>query len=116
MTKKDVKLIIALLVICGAGFLGYGIYTWYLGNQKDVSVVEVYYHSEVVAALNFDEDQIYELDGDYGHMVIEIKDQKVRVKEVECPNHTCENTGWVSKGSYLPIYCMPNDIIIKEKE
>lgn len=110
MTKKDVKLIIILVLISIIMYAGYKFYI----NQQDNGDIEIVFHDEVVYTMSFSEDEIYEIDGDYGHMVIEVKDEKVYVKEVECPNHTCEYTGKVGKGSMIPICCLPNDIIIYE--
>lgn len=47
--------------------------------------------------------------GPYGNTVIEIKDRKVRIKEVHCPNQLCVKEGWISKGV---IVCLPNKILV----
>lgn len=43
---------------------------------------------------------------------VEIKDGKIRVKEAECPDKTCVNTGWLSSAS-MPIVCLPNHLVIE---
>jgi len=59
----------------------------------------------------------YPLDGNrlvavrsrYGHLVVEIRDKKVRVIDASCPNRLCEEEGWVSRGA---IICIPNRISV----
>ena len=46
-----------------------------------------------------------------GEMVIEIKDNKVRVKKEESPLHYCSMQGWVDSVA-KPIVCLPNGVII----
>lgn len=58
----------------------------------------------------------YTVQGDYGKMVVEVKDNKWHVKEVECPNHVCEKMGWDDGTNYVPITCIPNDIYIGTTE
>ena len=50
--------------------------------------------------------------GDYGVMHVEVKDGKWHVGEVECPNHTCENMGWDDGNNFMPITCIPNNIML----
>ena len=47
--------------------------------------------------------------GTYGVTEIEIQDKKVRIREAHCPNQTCVQEGWVSKGV---IVCLPNKIVV----
>lgn len=54
----------------------------------------------------------YEVEGNVGHMVIEVKDQMWHVKEVDCYDYTCQHMGWIGTESILPIICLPNDIVI----
>lgn len=46
-----------------------------------------------------------------GEMIIEIKDNKVRVKKEESPLHYCSMQGWVDS-AYKPIVCLPNSVIV----
>lgn len=63
-----------------------------------------------------DEDKTIELKkNDYdsllGDMVIEIKDNKVRVAKEESPKNYCSKQGWVSNVA-TPIVCLPNAVVI----
>ncbi len=44
-----------------------------------------------------------------GNMIIEIRDEKVRVSESDCPKKLCVRQGWVAKGA---IICLPNKTVI----
>lgn len=46
-----------------------------------------------------------------GEMIIEIKDNKVRVKKEESPFHYCSMQGWVDSVA-KPIVCLPNAVIV----
>ena len=46
-----------------------------------------------------------------GDMIIEIKDEKVRVKKEESPKNYCSKQGWVSSVA-TPIVCLPNAVVI----
>ena len=65
---------------------------------------------------NLDEDRVIELKKDdydslLGDMIIEIKDEKVRVKKEESPKNYCSKQGWVSNVA-TPIVCLPNSVVI----
>ena len=111
MNKKDIKLIIGLLIIAIAGVIVYQL----IGSMHhgDIGVVE--YRDEVILKFDIDVDQTYEFSGSYGVMHLEVKDSKFRVVDVECPNHNCEQMGWHDKDSLSPIVCMPNEVMIYTK-
>ena len=112
-TKKD---LIFIGILIAAAIIGLGVWAYITDqNQKNTTYFDIYYGSEVVHSMPTNKDDTYTLTGDYGEMVVEVKDGSIRVKEVECPNHICEYTGWVEQGSYLGIYCVPNDIVILER-
>lgn len=63
-----------------------------------------------------DEDRTIELKKeDYdtllGDMIIEIKDNKVRVSKEESPKNYCSKQGWVGNVA-TPIVCLPNAVVI----
>ena len=49
-------------------------------------------------------------------LVFEVKDGRWHVGSVECPNHTCEQMGWDDGSSFMPITCIPNNIMIGTSE
>lgn len=46
-----------------------------------------------------------------GEMIVEIKDNKVRVKKEQSPLHYCSMQGWVGNVG-KPIVCLPNGVIV----
>ena len=78
--------------------------------------VVVQFRNKIIDYLPIDEDGLFEYQGDYGTIILEIKDEKYHVYEVECPNHTCEQQGWNSAKSMMPISCLPNNIIFYSLE
>ena len=46
-----------------------------------------------------------------GEMVIEIKDNKVRVSKEESPKNYCSKQGWVGNVA-TPIFCLPNSVVV----
>ncbi len=110
MTKKDVKFIVGLCVISIIVVFGYFLYS--LHNYQNHTNVNVYYHNELIEHFDLSKDATYKVEGDVGNMTIEVKDNAYRVINVDCPNHQCEQVGWVKKGSLNTILCVPNDIYI----
>lgn len=113
MTKKDIKFIIGLCVVSVVLLIGFIIFTSM--RAKNIEYANVYYNNEIILRFDINEDDEYSINGDYGEMTIEVKDQKYRVKDVECPNHDCENIGWVKKGSTTVILCVPNNVFINQE-
>ena len=108
MKKKDLIVIVVLLIISGIGIFGYQM------MNGDNETVAIYYQKELVQELDINENQVYTLEGEYGSFSLEIKDGQYRAINVECPNHNCEKVGWVKKGSSKQIVCSPNDIYIQQ--
>ena len=53
----------------------------------------------------------YTVDGYNGDVVIEYKNNKVRVIEEDSPKHICSIQGW-SSSPLNPITCLPNNVVI----
>ena len=108
MNKKDLKLIIGCLIVSMIFYIGY----LYIGSQfnGDKGIVE--YKDEVILEFDINKNDIYEFEGSYGKMCLEVQDKRFRVVDVECPNHNCEQMGWHDTESISPIVCMPNEVVI----
>lgn len=116
MNKKEIKiisiLVVVLIVTCG---IFYGGRYFMLKDQQqksDIVYVKVQYGNEIVGIYDISVDGVYEFTGDYGKLYLEIRDERYHVFDVDCPDHTCEGFGWVSKGSLTTISCLPNNIFI----
>ena len=91
-------------------------------NNKEIDdrVVCIYHKNDLVKEI-----KIIDINGkvDYkltkeefndlrGDMIISIdKDKGVCISEVVCPNHLCENMGWVNKKG-IPVVCLPNNVYV----
>lgn len=78
--------------------------------------VAVVNRNRVILYFDSGVDAEYEVDGNIGHMTIEVADGRWHVKDVECYDYTCKNMGWVDESAILPIICLPNDIVIIDAE
>ena len=79
-------------------------------------VAVVWRSSRVLLYFDSGVDGEYTVEGNIGHMHIEVKDNMWHVKDVDCYDYTCKNMGWMGKDSFLPIICLPNDLVIIDAE
>jgi hypothetical protein len=49
------------------------------------------------------------VEGPHGETIIEIKEEKLRVKDSPCPRKQCVKQGWIERGI---IVCLPNKVVI----
>jgi hypothetical protein len=108
--KKDVIVIVGLLLLIGVGYM------IYLFTQGGKETVEVYYQNQLIDTIDIHIDHTYTYQGSYGSFSLEVKDEKYHATNVECPNHNCEKVGWVSQGSAKQIVCAPNEIYVIQSD
>lgn len=106
LNKKDIKLI---AIILGISLMIWGVYS--LIKPKG-NFIEVTHGDKVIEKLNPNVDGKYPIKGSYGKLIVEVKDGKFRITEEECPNHVCSAMGWVDGDDYLPILCLPNEVMV----
>ncbi|MEA5026837.1 MAG: NusG domain II-containing protein [Erysipelotrichaceae bacterium] len=109
MKKKELYILLFVFLI-GAVLSGLLYF-----RKSDKTEATVYLNDEVVMVFDITEDATYSIQGDYGILNIEVKDNRYRVFDVDCPNHDCEKVGWVDIGSSTPIVCLPNHIYIVQE-
>jgi len=56
-------------------------------------------------------DRRIDIEGEKGRLVIEVKDQRVRVVESSCFQKICVNTGWINRPGQN-IICLPNKVLV----
>jgi len=99
ITIADAILIIFLLVVA--------LFTLLLVNKNVYSKqVEISYHNKLITTVPLNKDRIVDIDEG---IVIEIKDNKVRIKESTCKNKYCVKQAWSNS---FPIICVPNEISV----
>ena len=123
--KKKEWLIIILLAVLALGWIGFR----RLGNtgsaisNPDAGVevpdkeakgdwIAVVHRNRIILCFDSGVDAEYTVEGNVGEMIIEVKDRKWHVREVECYDYTCKNMGWADRDYLFPIICLPNDLVI----
>lgn len=75
-------------------------------------MVSIVYHNTVIQTFDCRVDAVYHVDGDYGGLEVEVKDNKWHVINEQCPNHICAEMGWAGIDDIMPITCLPNGVFI----
>lgn len=75
---------------------------------KDKLFVVVMQNNKLVYKDEISKDKVIKLN----EAMVEIKENKVRIKESNCPFKVCVNTGWIWK-EHQHIICVPNKIYVK---
>lgn len=101
MNKSDLKLIICVLV--------FSIIFLLFSNFKKNNYAYVYYDNDLVLKINLSKDDNYKVEGYNGEVLIEVKNNKLRVYKENSPLHICSKQGFTNTGS---IVCLPNKIVI----
>lgn len=102
MNKNDVKLILVLVLFLLAFFLFKNF------DNSSEKIANVYYNDEIIKTISLGNDGIYEVDGYNGEVVMEVKDNKIRVVEETSKRNLCSKQGYGDV-----IICLPNKIVIK---
>lgn len=105
--RNDIILICIVLALIITSFI-----LMFTLRKKDNLYVNIYKESNIIYSIPIKEDRVIELDGYESHMIIEIKDESVRVKESGCHNQICVNVGFI-KNFGETITCMPNLVFVK---
>jgi hypothetical protein len=75
--------------------------------------VQIRVNGDVIADLNLNENQNYEIKGaDGATNLLIIKDGKAWIKEASCPDGLCINMGKISQNGQSVI-CLPNKVVVE---
>lgn len=82
--------------------------------QTDQTYGEIWLDGELYQQIKLGNSahQTVKLDGRTGTVTIQIDGKQMRFILSECPDHTCERTGWVSRVGQTAV-CLPNRVMIK---
>lgn len=109
MNSRDIKLIggLILLVLVMFGLVSF---TKKTGLKK----ANVYYQNDLILSVLLypNKQETHVVKGYNGEVVIEIDNERIRVKEETSPLHLCSKQGWI-KEAYETIICLPNKIVIE---
>ena len=82
-------------------------------TEKPVGIwVGIVHRGKVVQWFDSGIDGEYVVKGNVGEVHVEVKDKKWHVREVDCPNQLCVKMGWADENSIILITCLPNDVFI----
>ncbi|MDR1017578.1 MAG: NusG domain II-containing protein [Lachnospiraceae bacterium] len=105
MKKKDIFLILIVLIIAGAFLL----FNYMRPNLRE-GVVVVKIHGKVVKTYDLAKDGTYKIKD--GENVIQIKDKKVKMIEATCPDKICVHHKAISKDGES-IICLPHKLVVE---
>lgn len=106
MNKNDIKLIVVIFVIVTLSIIFINIF------KKTGSFAKVYYEDDLILKIDLSKDGNYKVNGYNGEVLIEVKDNKIRVDRENSPRHLCSKQGFIDSTTQT-IVCLPNKIIIK---
>lgn len=105
MNKNDLKLILIIVILIIISFILYFI-------LKDKSgYAYVYYENDLIEVIDLSIDNTYTVSGYNGEVVIEVKDEMIRVIKETSPSNLCSKQGFI-KNNNESLICLPNKIII----
>ena len=109
--KKGDKTLISAVLVIAACLLWY----FFIGNPKGdegpyalISVNQRTYHTIDIGAAK---DEVITFTDAGVTYTVEIKDHKICMKEIVCPDQICVLTGYTD-AQYIPIICLPNKVMI----
>lgn len=107
---RKIKILIALCAVLFLGGAAGSIWVLCASHGEQVKIVQ---DDRILYTLDLDqeENQIFDVEYEGRTNTIEIKDGKIRVREAECPDQVCVETGWLD--SAAPIICLPNRLVIE---
>lgn len=106
MNKNDIKLIVVIFVIVTLSIIFINIF------KKTGSFAKVYYEDDLILKIDLSKDGNYKVNGYNGEVLIEVKDNKIRVDRENSSRHLCSKQGFIDSTTQT-IVCLPNKIIIK---
>jgi len=108
-SPKDIILIAVILLIAAVTSLFFLLSQKGVGTQAVLSIDGKVLASYELASM---EDQLIYLDELYGvPVILEIKNHRICFKESQCPDHICENYGYISRETETAV-CMPNRTVL----
>ena len=112
LTKADKWLVIVLVILA---LLGIGLNIYYISedNSQARSVV-ITVNGQIRKTFPLRQGYVgeFRIDGHDGLNVVEYKDGRVRMKESDCPDQICVQSGWISTPPQQ-IVCLPYRVVIK---
>ena len=107
MKKKDIILVIVVLLIAGVSYSMMHFMRSGEGHFAQVSV-----DGKVQGTYSLDKDRTIEIKSSKGKNILIIKDGKVEMKEADCPDKYCVKQGKI-KNVGETIVCLPHKVVVE---
>ncbi|RPF43150.1 hypothetical protein EDD70_2110 [Hydrogenoanaerobacterium saccharovorans] len=104
--KKNDFILLGVLLVAALAVAAF----YFIGSNNDhpIAVISVDGKNIMKVDLAKAEDKTFSLDKKSGLPVsFEIRDHKIRFVDVNCPDHVCENVGFISRSGESAV-CLPN--------
>lgn len=109
MKKKDIILLVSILVLAVGGILAYRFFTPSVEDQGEVVVT---IQGKEFGRFNLHKDQSIEIPAEYGTSMLDIKDGNAKMRYAGCPDQICVYHSAIHYHGDM-IICLPNQIIVE---
>lgn len=109
MNRSD-KIFLVFLTLLTIGLYVFSNRIFDLLSSDHLEAV-VYRYDKEYARIPLSVDQTITVPGELGDVVIETKDNRVRIQTETSPLHICSIMGWVDKAN-MTLTCLPNGIYV----
>ena len=106
MKKRDIILVVSLLVFAGIVFLIFNF------NNKSGKTVVITENGSTYGTYSLSENKVIDINTDLGHNKVVIKDGKVHMEEADCPDKYCVKQGKITK-TRQNIVCLPHKVVVE---
>lgn len=110
MNKSD-KVFIAIVLLFSIMIYFFSDYIFKAITSDNLQAV-VYVNDAEYGRFPMTENQEVVIPGALGDVVVEIKNNKVRIQTETSPLHICSLQGWVDR-AYVSLICLPNNVIVQ---
>ena len=108
MSKKEVIILVLIILICGGILLFQN-----FGGRSSGNIALIKLNGEVVQSIDLkkSDNKVFEVSKIKG-VTFEVQDGKIRFLENDCKNQVCVNTGYISQIGDIAV-CLPKKISIE---
>lgn len=68
--------------------------------------------SRIVLRVDLPAEETHRIEGDYGHIMVQVSGNRARVLAADCPDQVCVHTGWLGPLVNRSI-CVPNRLVLE---
>lgn len=102
-TKYWILIFTAIVLLCG-------IFCVFLFRAAPAPSASIYLDGKLYRTVSLSQDQVIEIDTEYGHNTVTVADGKLSVTNADCPDGYCMTK---PKSGGAPIICLPHRLVIK---